>query len=140
MAHLNPPDDLLRRLLAGAGAIAMVGASSNPARPSHGVMRFLLERGFRVIPVNPNETEVLGRRAWPALEEVPEPVDLVDVFRRAEFTPPIADSAVAIGAKVLWLQLGVVNAEAAARAVAGGRGVGMDRGVAPEVRRLGIRG
>ncbi len=140
MAHLNPPDDLLRRLLAGAGAIAMVGASSNPARPSHGVMRFLLERGFRVIPVNPNETEVLGRRAWPALEEVPEPVDLVDVFRRAEFTPPIADSAVAIGAKVLWLQLGVVNAEAAARAEAGGLVVVMDRCVAQEVRRWGIRG
>ena len=79
MVHVNPSGNEIRALVAGAGTIAMVGASSNPARPSHGVMAFLLERGFRVIPVNPNETEVHGRRAWPTLESVPEPVDIVDV-------------------------------------------------------------
>jgi predicted CoA-binding protein len=138
MVHVNPSEDEIRELVAGAGTIAMVGASSNPARPSHGVMAFLLERGFRVIPVNPNETEVHGRRAWPALESVPEPVDIVDVFRRPEFTPAIADSAVAIGARVLWLQVGVINEEAAARAREGGLVVVMDRCMAQVVREKGL--
>jgi len=138
MVHVNPSEDEIRELVAGAGTIAMVGASSNPARPSHGVMAFLLERGFRVIPVNPNETEVHGRSAWPALESVPEPVDIVDVFRRPEFTPAIADSAVAIGARVLWLQVGVINEEAAARAREGGLVVVMDRCMAQVVREKGL--
>lgn len=138
MIHVNPSEDEIRELVAGAGTIAMVGASSNPARPSHGVMAFLLERGFRVIPVNPNETEVHGRRAWPTLESVPEPVDIVDVFRRPEFTPAIADSAVAIGARVLWLQVGVINEDAAARANEGGLVVVMDRCMAQVVREKGL--
>ena len=138
MVHLNPSGNVIRQLVAGAGTIAMVGASSNPARPSHGVMAFLLERGFRVVPVNPNETEVHGRRAWPTLESVPEPVDIVDVFRRPEFTPDIADSAVAIGARVLWLQVGVINEEAAARAKEGGLVVVMDRCLAQVVREKGL--
>ena len=138
MVHLNPSEDEIRELVAGAGTIAMVGASSSPARPSHGVMAFLLERGFRVIPVNPNETEVHGRRAWPTLESVPEPVDIVDVFRRPEFTPAIADSAVAIGARVLWLQVGVINDEAAARAKEGGLVVVMDRCMAQVVKEKGL--
>ena len=138
MVHVNPSDDEIRELVAAAGTIAMVGASSNPARPSHGVMSFLLERGFRVVPVNPNETEVLGQRAWPTLESVPEPVDIVDVFRRPEFTPAIADSAVAIGARVLWLQVGVINDEAAARAKEGGLVVVMDRCMAQVVREQGL--
>jgi predicted CoA-binding protein len=138
MVHVNPTDDEIRELLAGAGAIAMVGASSNPARPSHGVMAFLLERGFRVIPVNPHESEVHGRRAWPTLESVPEPVDIVDVFRRPEFTPAIAGSAVEIGARVLWLQVGVINEEAAARAKQGGLVVVMDRCMAQVVKEQGL--
>ena len=139
MVHVNPSEDEIRELVAGAGTIAMVGASSSPARPSHGVMGFLLERGFRVIPVNPNETEVHARRAWPTLESVPEPVDIVDVFRRLEFTPAIADSAVAIGARVLWLQVGVINDEAAARAKEGGLVVVMDRCMAQVVKEKGLR-
>lgn len=138
MPHTNPSDDVLRAMLSGAGTIAMVGASSNPDRPAHGVMRFLQERGFRVVPVSPNETEVLGERAWPSLGDVPEPVDIVDVFRRAEYTPAIADEAVAAGARTLWLQLGIANEEAAERAKAGGLTVVMDRCIAQTVRRLGI--
>jgi predicted CoA-binding protein len=120
MPHRNPSDDELRRLLTAAKTIAVVGASSKPHRASNGVFQKLLSAGYRVIPVNPRETEVLGQKAYPALEAIPERVDIVDVFRRSEETPPIADSAVKIGAKALWLQLGVSNQEAAARAKAGG--------------------
>jgi predicted CoA-binding protein len=126
VAHENPSDDVLRALLSSAKTIAVVGASSNPDRPSHGVMRALLNAGYRVIPVNPNETEVLGQPAYPSLEAVPEPIDIVDVFRRAEYTPAIAGQAVTVGAKALWLQLGVTNQEAADRAKAGGLIVVMD--------------
>lgn len=139
MAHTNPSDEALRQLLNSARVIAMVGASSNPARPSHGVMRFLLDRGFRVIPVNPNETEIHGQRARPTLEAVPEPIDIVDVFRRSEFTPPIADAAVAVGARALWLQVGVVHEGAAERAKRGGLVVVMDRCIAQTVKDLGVR-
>lgn len=124
--HENPDDEQLRKLLTEATTIAVVGASSNPERPSHGIMQKLLSVGYRVIPVNPGETEVLGRRAYPSLAEVPEKIDLVDVFRRPEYTPEIADQAVAVGAKALWLQSGIVNQEAAARATAGGLTVVMD--------------
>jgi len=126
MPHHNPPDDVLRQLLTNASTIAMVGASSNPDRPSNGIMRKLLSAGYRVIPVNPNETSVLGERAYASLADVPEPIDIVDVFRRAEFTPAVADEAVKIGAKALWLQSGVVNDEAAAKAEAGGLMAVMD--------------
>jgi predicted CoA-binding protein len=140
VAHANPSDAELRRLLTEARTIAVVGASSKPARPSNGVFRTLLAAGYRVIPVNPNETEVLGQKAYGSLAEVPEKVDLVDVFRRAEETPPVADQAVAAGARALWLQLGVVNPEAASRARAGGLLVVMDACIAVEHRRLGIPG
>ena len=129
MPHHNPPDDVLRQLLTSASTIAMVGASSNPDRPSNGIMRKLLSAGYRVIPVNPNETSVLGERAYASLADVPEPIDIVDVFRRAEVTPAIADEAVKIGAKALWLQSGVVNDEAAAKAEAGGLMAVMDAGI-----------
>ena len=135
MTHADPADDELRALLEGAGTIAMVGASSDPTRPSHGVMAFLLERGFRVIPVSPNETEVLGQTAYPSLDAVPEPVDIVDVFRRAEHTPPVARDAVAIGAKVLWLQLGIASREAGQIAHAGGLAIVMNRCLAVEAAR-----
>ena len=126
MAHENPSDDELRALLTGAKTIAMVGASASEDRPSHGIMRKLLAAGYRVLPVNPNEREVLGQRAFAALTDIGEPVDIVNVFRRPEYTPEIADQAVAIGARALWLQSGIVNEDAAARARAGGLVVVMD--------------
>ena len=126
MPHRNPSDPELRQLLSSASTIALVGASSNPDRSSHGIMWKLLHVGYRVIPVNPNETEVLGQKAYPSLADVPVPIDIVDVFRRAEFTPAIADEAVKVHAKALWLQQGVTNEDAAARAEAGGLTVVMD--------------
>ena len=100
--------------------IAVVGLSSNPMRASHDVAAYLKAVGYRIIPVNPNETEVLGEKAYARLEDIPEPVDIVDVFRRAEELPAVANSAIAIKAKVLWMQLGIENAAAAEKARAAG--------------------
>lgn len=130
MRALNPSDEQIRDLLTRANSIAVVGASSNAERPSNGVMRRLKALGYTVVPVNPHETSVLGERAYPSLEAVPIPIDIVDVFRRAEFTPAIADEAVKAGAKVLWLQAGIVSEEAAARAASGGLTVVMDACIA----------
>src|SRR2546430_17508768 len=99
MAHRNPPDQELTQLLTDAATIAMVGASSNPDKASHGIMRKLQRAGYRVIPVNPKETEILGERSYASLLVIPERIVIVDVFRRAEDTPGIADEAVTIGAK-----------------------------------------
>ena len=126
MAHENPTDDQLRQILTDAATIAMVGASANPEKASHGIMRKLQSVGYRVIPVNPRESEVLGEKSYASLTDIPERIDIVDVFRRAEDTPPIADDAVKVGAKVLWLQTGIANDEAAARAAKGGLTVVMD--------------
>jgi len=126
VAHQNPSESDLKRLLSAARTIAVVGASSDPERPSNGIMRKLKSAGYRVIPVNPNETEVLGEHAYPSLLDVPERIDIVDVFRRAEYTPAIADDAVKVGAQALWLQSGVSNEDAAARAASGGLTVVMD--------------
>jgi uncharacterized protein len=126
MAYANPSDQELRQLLTDATVIAMVGASSDPDKASNGIMRKLQHAGYHVIPVNPTETEILGERSYPSLLDVPERVDIVDVFRRAEDTPGIADDAVTIGAKVLWLQTGIVNEDAAERAAKGGLTVVMD--------------
>ncbi len=126
MPHRNPTDDQIRDLLTDATTIAVVGASSNSDKASHGIMRKLQRAGYRVIPVNPRETEVLGERSYPSLIDVPERIDIVDVFRRAEDTPAVADEAVAIGAGTLWLQTGIVSEDAAARATAGGLTVVMD--------------
>lgn len=126
-------------LLGRARRIAVVGASANPVRPSHGVMRYLLEEGYEVVPVNPNAKEVLAHRAYATLEDATEaggPFDLVDVFRRSELTPDVARSAVATGAGALWLQLGVVNWEAARIAHEAGLPVVMDRCTAIEHRRI----
>ena len=128
--HENPSDDVLRQLLIDASTIAVVGASSNPERSSHGIMRRLQQLGYRAIPVNPFQTEVLGERAYASLEDVPVPIDIVDVFRRSEYTPAIADQAVKVGARALWLQQGVSNDEAASRATAGGLVVVMDTCIA----------
>lgn len=138
MAHQNPPDEELRRLLTGARTIAVVGASSKPDRPSHGIFGRLLAAGYRVIPVNPNESQVHGQRAYASLRDIPEPVDIVDVFRRPEDTPPVADDAVAIGAKLLWLQSGIWSDEAAARASAGGLAVVMDECIGVAHSRLRV--
>jgi predicted CoA-binding protein len=109
-----PSDAELRSILGEARTIAVVGLSSKPDRPSNEVATFLQERGYRIVPVNPNETEVLGERAYASLLDIPEDIDIdvVDVFRRASETPPVAADAVARGAKVLWLQDGIVNEEA----------------------------
>jgi len=126
MSHANPSDQELRQLLTDASVIAMVGASSDPDKASNGIMRKLQHAGYRVIPVNPTETEILGERSYPSLLDVPERIDIVDVFRRAEDTPGIADEAVTVGAKALWLQTGIVNEEAAERAAKAGLTVVMD--------------
>ena len=126
MAYSNPSDEELRTLLTNTRTIAMVGASSNPDKTSHGIMQKLQHAGYKVIPVNPRETEVLGERAYASLSDIKVPIDIVDVFRRAEDTPPIADEAVRIGAKSLWLQTGISNDDAAARAKAAGLTVVMD--------------
>jgi predicted CoA-binding protein len=120
MAHTNPTDDQLRQLLTGASTIAMVGASSNPDRDSHGIMQKLQSVGYKVIPVNPRETEVLGEKSYPSLKDIPVPIDIVDVFRKSEDTPGIADEAAVVGARALWLQSGISNDEAAKRAEAAG--------------------
>jgi hypothetical protein len=127
------------RLLARSRRIAMVGASANPARPSNGVMRYLLDQGYEVVPINPNCDEVLGQRAYPSLEEATSATgrfDLVDVFRRPEHVPEVARAAVATGAGALWLQLGVVSWEAARMAHEAGLPVVMDRCTAIEHRRI----
>jgi len=122
-----PEDERLRDLLGQWKTIAVVGLSSDPSRPSYGVARYLQDVGYRVIPVNPAETEVLGEKAYASLAEVPVPIDLVDVFRRAEFTPDVAREAVAAGAKALWLQQGIVNDEA--RAIAEDAGLDVVMGL-----------
>jgi predicted CoA-binding protein len=118
--------DSIYDLLAGSKVIAVVGLSSKPHRPSHGVARYMQSAGYRIVPVNPNETEVLGEKSYPQLEDVPIQVDIVDVFRRSEYVPPVAESAIAIGARALWLQEGVIHEQAAARAREAGLQVVMD--------------
>lgn len=132
----NPPDDVIRDILATPRTIAVVGCSANPARDSHDIARLLRRRGHRVIPVNPAETSVLGERSFPTLLDVPEPVDVVDVFRRPEFVAAVARDAIAIGARVLWLQLGVIDVQAALEARRAGLTVVMDRCPKIEYARL----
>ncbi len=129
MSHDTYPDGLIRRILRSVDTIAMVGASANWNRPSYFAMKYLQEKGFRVIPVNPNAAgqEILGEKVYARLEDIPFPVDMVDVFRSSEEAGGVADAAVGIGAKVLWMQLGVRNDEAAARAEAAGLTVIMNR-------------
>ena len=124
--NLHLPDnsptspDPISQILRASKTIAVVGLSSNPLRPSHGVAAYLQSAGYKIIPVNPNESEVLGQKSYARLEDIHEPIDIVDVFRRSEDIPPVADSAIAIGAKVLWLQQGITNAPAAEKACAAG--------------------
>ena len=113
-------DTLIKTILRSVKTIAMVGASANEIRPSYFAMMYLINKGYKIIPVNPNESEVLGVKSYARLEDIPEPVDIVDVFRRSEDVPPVADSAIAIGAKVLWLQQGITHSASAEKARAAG--------------------
>ena len=126
----------LRRILKSNHTIAVVGLSADWYRPSYFAAKYMQEHGFRIIPVNPKYDEILGEKCYPNLKAIPEPVDIIDVFRKPDDCVPIAQDAVAIGAKVLWLQLGVVNEEAARVAEAGGLEVVMDRCVKIEYARL----
>ena len=141
MDHAHYSDAYLRDILTGARTIAVVGASPRPHRPSHGVMRYLQRQGYRAIPVNPNAAgmTILGERCYAALSEVPEPIDVVDIFRRSELAGDAVDAAITVGAKVVWMQLGVIDAAAAARAEAAGLKVVMNRCPAIEIPRLQLQ-
>jgi predicted CoA-binding protein len=119
-AQAAPSSDPVRDLLRSSKTIAVVGLSSNPRRPSSEVASYLQSVGYKIIPVNPNESEILGQKSYACLEDVPEPIDIVDVFRRPEDVPPVADSAIAIHAKVLWLQQGITHSASAEKACAAG--------------------
>ena len=119
--------DTIRRILDECRTIAVVGLSSDSSRPSHGVSNYMRARGYRVIAVNPNETEVFAEKAYPDLFTVPEKIDLVDVFRRSDEAGKAVDQAIAIGAKAVWLQEGVIDSDAAQRALDAGLLVVMDR-------------
>lgn len=126
----------IAEVLQTARTIAVVGLSSKRFRPSYGVAEYLQRSGYRIIPVNPEESEVLGERSYPDLESVPEPVDIVDIFRRSEFVPEIVEAAIRIGAKVVWMQEGVVHHGAARRAEEAGLTVLMDRCILKDHRRM----
>ena len=138
----NPSDAQIARLLTNTRTIALVGASAKPERDSHKVMAFLQRHHYRVVPVNPGLSgqQLLGETVFANLSQIEVPVDMVDVFRRSEAVGPIAEEAVRVGAKALWLQLGVINEEAAAQARANGLQVVMNRCPAIEIPRLGIQG
>jgi uncharacterized protein len=123
---INSPE-AIRIILEECRTIAVVGLSSDPFRPSHDVAGFMRRHGYRVVPVNPNETEVFGERAYPALSDVPEVIDLVNVFRRSEVAGDAVDAAIAVRARALWLQEGVIDRAAAQRALDAGLLVVMDR-------------
>jgi predicted CoA-binding protein len=118
--------DPIAEILKSYNTIAVVGLSSNPARPSHGVARYLKDAGYRIIPVNPNERKVLDEKCYARVEDVPDKIDIVDIFRRAEDVPPVVDGAIRAGAKVIWMQVGIDNAEAGEKARAAGIMVVMD--------------
>ncbi len=128
----------IEQILRESKTIAVVGLSSDPMRPSYGIARALQSYGYKIVPVNPKESEVLGEKAYASLAEIPIPVDLVNVFRRPEQTPTVAREAVAIGASALWLQSGIENEEAEAIAVAAGLDYVSDLCIMVEHRKLGL--
>ena len=123
-------------ILRSSRTIAVVGLSRKRYRPSHGVSEYMQRAGYRIIPVNPNESEILGEKCYPDLDSVPDDVDIVDIFRRSEFVPEIVEAAIRKGAKVIWMQEGVVHEEAARRAEQAGLIVVMDRCILKDHRRL----
>ena len=133
-------DEEIAELLTNARTIAMVGASDRPDRPSYGVMKFLQGHGYRVLPVNPNITgeHVHGEYVWRDLHQIGVPIDIVDIFRRPQAAGEAVDEAIAVGAKAVWMQLGVINQEAAERAEAAGLKVVMNRCPKIEIMRLGL--
>jgi predicted CoA-binding protein len=118
--------DTILEILQKYKTIAVVGLSSNPMKPSHGVAQYLQASGYRIIPVNPNEREVLGEKSYARVEDIPEKIEIVDIFRRPEEVPPAIDGAIRAGAKAVWMQLGIENAAAAEKARAAGLIVVMD--------------
>lgn len=126
----------ISEILHSARTIAVVGISGRRSRPSYGVAEYLQRAGYRIIPVNPNETSVLGEKCYPDLDSVPGPVDVVDIFRRPEYVPEVVEAAIRKGAKVVWMQEGVVNEDAARRAEQAGLTVVMDRCILKDHRRL----
>jgi len=133
---MNEDINTLRRILKASKTIAVVGLSANWWRPSFFAAKYLQERGYRVVPVNPQYPEILGEKSYPSLREIPFKIDVVDCFRKSEEIPALADDAIAIGAKVLWMQLGVINQAAAEKAEAAGLEVVMDRCMKIEHGRL----
>lgn len=129
-------DQTLKDILLSAKTIASVGLSSNRAKESYGIVEYLKGQGYHIIPVNPTTSEVLGEKAYPDLESVPEKIDVVQVFRKPEDVPPVVDSAIKVGAKVVWMQEGIVNEEAAEKARAAGLQVVMDACMRATHRRL----
>ena len=133
---VHPSDQQIKDLLQNAHTIAVVGLSSSRLRASYGVSQYMQSAGYRIIPVNPNEQEVLGEKSYARLEDVPEKIDVVDVFRRSEFVPEIVDAAIRVGAHAIWMQDGVVDEVAAQRARDAGLLVVMDDCILREHRRL----
>jgi predicted CoA-binding protein len=133
-------DEDIRELLSSTRTIAMIGASDRPERPSYGVMKFLQDHGYRVFPVNPQITgeHIHGEFVWRELAQIGEPIDIVDIFRRSEMAGEAVDQAIFAGAKAVWMQLGVINEDAAARAEAAGLKVVMDRCPKIDIARLGL--
>ena len=127
-------------ILRSCHVIAVVGLSPNPERQSHRVSKYMQEQGYRIVPVNPMATEVLGEKSYPDLPSIPEPVDVVDIFRRSEDVPPIVDQAIMIKAKAVWMQEGIVNEDAASQARQAGILVVMDRCMLKEHEALTDRG
>ena len=137
MATQDKPDDIeLKRLFEDTKTIAVVGLSDNESRPSNRVAAYLKSKGYKIVPVNPGAEEILGEKSYPDLKSIPDPVDVVDVFRRPEFVPEVADEAIEIGAKVLWLQEGITHEEAAKKARAAGLTVIQDACMLQEHSRL----
>lgn len=133
---LRPSDEQIKDLLRSAHTIAVVGLSSSRFRASYGVSQYMQSAGYRIIPVNPNEREVLGEKSYARLEEVPQKIDVVDVFRRSEFVPEIVDAAIRVGAGAIWMQEGVADEAAAQRAREAGLFVVMDACILKAHRRL----
>jgi predicted CoA-binding protein len=127
--------DAILEILKTSKTIAVVGLSSNPMRPSFAVTEYMQSAGYRIIPVNPNETEVLGEKSYSRLEDVPEKIDIVDIFRRAEEVAPVVESAIRIGARAVWMQQGIENGEAAKKARSAGLAVVEDACILVEHRR-----